>query len=119
MTETFDQMQQRALSDPEGFWAEAAKAIDWFKPADQVLAPEGDFPRRWFVGAETNTCYNALDRHVANGRGDQAAVIYDSPITGAKATYTYAEMLDQTARFAGVLAGLASAKATGSSSICR
>ncbi len=106
MTETFDQMQQRALSDPEGFWAEAAKAIDWYKPADQVLGSESEFPRRWFVGAEVNTCYNALDRHVENGRGDQAAIIYDSPITGAKATLTYAEMLDKTARFAGVLAGL-------------
>jgi propionyl-CoA synthetase len=110
MPEKYADLHRRSINDPEGFWGEAAEAIDWSKPWDRVLAPEGEFPRRWFPGAETNTCHNALDRHVAAGRGDAVAVYYDSPITGAKAQFTYAEMLDQTARFAGVLRGLGVAK---------
>jgi len=106
MSESYDDLHRRSIEDPEGFWGEAAKAIDWFKPWDRVLDPEGAFPRRWFAGGETNTCYNALDRHVAAGRGDDPALYYDSPITGAKASFTFSELLDLTARFAGVLQGL-------------
>ena len=106
MSTSYADLHRRSLEDPEGFWGDAAAAIDWFKPWDHVLAPEGDFPRRWFVGAETNTCHNALDRHVTAGRGDDVALYYDSPITGAKARFTFGELLDQTARFAGVLKSL-------------
>ena len=106
MRQSYDDLHRRSLADPEGFWGEAASAIDWFKPWDRVLSPEGEFPRRWFVGAETNTCHNAVDRHVLAGRGDAVAVYYDSPITGAKARLTYSDLMDQTARFAGVLKGL-------------
>ena len=97
-------------ADPEAFWAEAAKAVDWFKPAerifDQSIGPYG----RWFVGAECNTAYNCIDRHVAAGRGAQPAIIYDSPVTGAKRTLTYAQLLDEVEVFAAALAGLGVSK---------
>jgi len=88
--------------DPQGFWAEAAEAIDWSKRWDKVFDVVNGLDR-WFVGAECNTCYNCIDRHVENGRGDQAAVIYDSPVTGQVKTYTYRELLDEVAAFAAVL----------------
>lgn len=78
--------------DPEGFWAEAAKEIDWFKEPSQILEVK-DGLSRWFVGAETNSCWNALDRHVKAGRGAQAALIYDSAMLGRVRTFTYAELL--------------------------
>ncbi|CAO3352023.1 propionyl-CoA synthetase [Azospirillum palustre] len=101
--ELFDQMHARSLSDPAGFWGEAAKDISWFKPWDKVLDDSNAPFYRWFTGGELNTCYNAVDRHVEGGRGDQAAIIYDSPVTQTVQTITYAELLDQVARFAGVL----------------
>jgi len=88
-------------SDPEGFWAEAAKAIDWSKPWEKVYA-RVDGLDRWYVGAECNTCHNCLDRHVAT-RGDQPALIYDSAVTGTKLTYTYDALLDEVRAFAGAL----------------
>jgi propionyl-CoA synthetase len=95
----------RWREDPEAFWAEAAQAIDWIRPWDQVYA-KVDGLDRWFVGAECNTCWNCLDRHVAGGRADQPALIYDSPISGAKATFTYRELLDEVAACAAVLRDL-------------
>ena len=89
--------------DPEAFWARAATAIDWFKPWDRVFDPYMGQYGRWFTGAKCNTAWNCLDRHVAAGRGDQAALIYDSPVTGSKRTYTYAEMTDEVATLAAVL----------------
>ena len=88
--------------DPEGFWAEAAKEIDWFKPATQILEEKSGLSR-WFVGAETNTCWNALDRHVKAGNGERTALIYDSAMLGRVKKFTYAELLDKVATFAGVL----------------
>ncbi|CAO3446963.1 propionyl-CoA synthetase [Azospirillum largimobile] len=101
--ELFDQMHARSLSDPAGFWGEAAKDISWFKPWDKVLDDSNAPFYRWFTGGELNTCYNAVDRHVEGGRGDQAAIIYDSPVTQTVQTITYAELQDQVARFAGAL----------------
>ncbi len=95
--------------DPAGFWAEAAKEIDWTRTADEVYARVDNLDR-WFVGAECNTCYNCIDRHVEAGRGDQPAVIYDSPITGAKASYSYAQLLDEVATLAAVLNDLGVSK---------
>ncbi|MEZ5666642.1 MAG: propionyl-CoA synthetase [Alphaproteobacteria bacterium] len=93
----------RSLTDPEGFWAEAADAIDWSRPWDRVL-DDGNPPfYRWFVGGELNTCHNAVDRHVAAGRGDQPALIHDSPVTGTKSVLSYAQLRDRVARFAGAL----------------
>ena len=97
---------RRSIEDPNGFWGEAAEAIDWIKPPTKVL-DDGNPPfYRWFAGGVLNTCYNALDRHVIAGRGDQTALIYDSPVTGSKRSLSYAELLDQVARFAGALRGL-------------
>ncbi len=96
--EVYDSWKQ----DPEAFWAAAAGDIDWIKPWDKVF-DRVDGLDRWFVGAECNTCWNCVDRHVEAGRGDQVAIIYDSPITGAKRTLSYAELLDEVATFAAVL----------------
>ena len=106
MSGRFAEVHARSLSDPESFWAEAAEAIHWTKRWERVLDDSNPPSYRWFTGGELNTCYNALDLHVESGRGDQPALIYDSPVTGAKRTYTYTELRDEVARFAGVLAGL-------------
>jgi propionyl-CoA synthetase len=99
-------MHRQSLAEPEAFWAEAAQAVEWTRPWDTVLS-EGEHGRwQWFAGAEANTCWNALDRHVRDGRGEQLAVIYDSPLTRTVRKLTYAELLDQTARFAGALRAL-------------
>ena len=103
---SYDELYSRSISDPEGFWGEVAQSIHWDKPWDRVLDDSNPPFYRWFAGGELNTCYNALDRHVEAGRGDQAALIYDSPVTGTKRTYSYSELRDEVARFAGVLAGL-------------
>ena len=100
----FDEMYRRSLEDPEGFWAEAAAAIDWEEPWERVLDESGAPFFRWFSGARLNTCYNALDRHVDGGRAEQAALVYDSPLTGTAAAFTYRELRDAVARFAGALA---------------
>jgi propionyl-CoA synthetase len=97
---------RRSIEDPNGFWGDAAEAIDWIKPPTRVLDDSNPPFYRWFAGGVLNTCYNALDRHVIAGRGDQTALIYDSPVTGSQRTLTYAELLDQVARFAGALRGL-------------
>ncbi|MET0574469.1 MAG: propionyl-CoA synthetase [Mesorhizobium sp.] len=89
--------------DPEGFWAEAAGAIDWVAPWDKVFDPDLGVYGRWFVGAECNTCFNAVDRHVAGGRADQVALIHDSAITGAIAKYTYAELKREVVALTSVL----------------
>ena len=95
---------EAAAKTPETFWAEAAEAIDWDRRWDHVLDAQAQPAARWFSGARVNTCFNALDRHVAGGRADQAAVIYDSPVTGTQRTLSYAELLSTVARFAGALA---------------
>lgn len=101
---------QQSINDPEGFWGRAAEAIDWLKPHDRVLDDSNPPFYRWFVGAEMNTCHNAVDRHVAAGRGDQAAIIYDSPVTGVKDRISYAQLLDRVAALAGGLRSLGVAK---------
>jgi len=97
---------QRSCRDPEGFWADAAADIDWIRPADKVFDPQAGIYGRWFVGALCNTCFNAVDRHVAGGRGDQAALIYDSPVTASKRTFTYAQLQHEVAVLAAVLKDL-------------
>ena len=89
--------------DPEAFWLEAARAIDWDEFPSTALNAEDAPLYEWFTDGVVNTCYNALDRHVENGRGDQVAVIYDSPITGRQSKTTYSEMLDKVARLAGAM----------------
>jgi propionyl-CoA synthetase len=92
--------------DPEGFWRERAREIEWASEPDAVLDDASAPLYRWFPGARLNTSFNALDRHVRDGRADQPALIYDSPVTGRTATYTYRELRDRTARVAGALARL-------------
>ncbi|MFT5195753.1 MAG: propionyl-CoA synthetase, partial [Candidatus Promineifilaceae bacterium] len=93
-------------ADPVGFWEKAAEDIHWTKKWDTALDESQAPIFRWFQGGETNTCYNCLDRHVAGGRADQAALIYDSPLTGQVKSYTYRELRDEVAKLAGVIAGL-------------
>ncbi|MEO0744613.1 MAG: propionyl-CoA synthetase [Pseudomonadota bacterium] len=90
-------------ADPEGWWLRAADAIDWVTPPTKALTQRGDHLYDWFADAEVNTCYNAVDRHVAAGRGDQLAIIHDSPITGSITRITYSELQTRVASLAGAL----------------
>src|SRR5215210_5368235 len=101
-----ERIYRRSLEDREGFWADAARAIDWDREPERVLDDSEPPFYHWFAGGELNTCHNALDRHVAGGRADETALVYDSPVTGTVQTFTYAELLDRVARLAGVLATL-------------
>ncbi len=92
------------LKDPLAFWAEAAKDIDWIKPADRVFDPAAGVYGRWFPGALCNTAWNCLDRHVERSRGGVTALVYDSPVTKVRRTWSYAALLDEVATFAAVLA---------------
>ncbi len=107
---TYAEIYRRWQADPLAFWAEAAGQVDWEKSWDQVLDDSRAPLYRWFPGAEVNSCYNALDRHVANGRADQPALIYDSPVTHTVQQFTYAELRDQVAQLAGVLVNLGVSK---------
>jgi len=104
MANRYEEAFERSMKDPEGFWGEAAEDCFWYKKWDKVLDDSNKPFYRWFVGGETNTAYNALDYHVENGRGDQLALIYDSPVTDTIKKYTYTELRDEVAKFAGVLA---------------
>ncbi len=97
------EVYERWKRDPEGFWAEAAREIDWIEHPKRIFDANAGVYGRWFTGGVVNTAYNCLDRHVERGRGAQAALIYDSPVTGQQRTYTYAELLEEVAAFAGVL----------------
>ena len=100
---SYQQAYDQSLSDPAGFWGEAAKLVKWDK-APKVILDDSNVPLyRWFSDGMLNTCYNALDRHVIDGRADQPAVIHESAITGKSLTLTYAQMLEKVARFAGAL----------------
>jgi propionyl-CoA synthetase len=105
MQDTQDLVYARWRSAPEPFWAEAAEAVHWYRRWNQVLDASRAPFHRWFAGGVVNTCYNALDRHVAAGRADQPALIYDSPVTQTVACFTYRDLLDRVSRFAGVLLG--------------
>ncbi|HET9854556.1 MAG TPA: propionyl-CoA synthetase [Methylomirabilota bacterium] len=103
MATIYDEVYRRAHDDPEGFWAARAEDIHWEKRWDRVLDTSRPPYYRWFAGGMLNTCYNALDLHVDRGRGKQAALIYDSPVTRTIRAYTYFELRDEVARFAGAL----------------
>src|SRR6266576_4278305 len=99
----YHEIYARSRRDPEGFWAEAARDIDWYEPAKKVFDPNAGVYGHWFVGAACNTCFNAVDRHVVAGRGAQPAIIYDSPVTGLKQTISYAALQTKTETLAGIL----------------
>jgi propionyl-CoA synthetase len=103
MPQTYAESYARSIEDPDGFWAEAAEAVHWYRKWDQVLDRSHAPFYRWFAGGVTNTCYNALDVHIENGRGEQTALIYDSPLAGIVRSFTYRQLRDLVARFAGVL----------------
>jgi propionyl-CoA synthetase len=105
MTNPYDDAFAKSINDPEAFWGQAAEDVHWYKKWDKVLDDSNKPFYRWFVGGEINTCYNALDFHIENGRGSQDALIYDSPVTKTIKKYTYNELRDEVAKFAGVLAG--------------
>ena len=91
----YPEIYARAQRDPEGFWGEAAQAIDWIEQPKKIFDKNAGIYGRWFADGVCNTCYNALDRHVLAGRNDQAALIYDSPVTNTKQTFTYGRMLSE------------------------
>ncbi len=103
---SFDAVFQSSIDDPQAFWAEAAKGITWYKECDQVLDSSNPPFYKWYSGGKMNTCYNALDRHVENGRADQTAIIYDSPVTNTLKKISYKELLEQVSKFAGAIKGL-------------
>jgi len=103
MASRYQGVYQGWHADPTGFWKNAATEIDWVRKTDKVFDPDQGQYGRWFPDWECNTCYNCLDRHVERGRPGQPALIYDSPITGAKATYTYAELLEEVEALSAVL----------------
>src|SRR4051812_17906045 len=106
MASRYFEVYRRWKAEPEAFWADAAGAIDWFEPWSKVFDPDAGVYGRWFTGALCNTCYNALDRHVENGRGGQPALIYDSPLAGTRKSFTYAELKDEVEALAAVLIDL-------------
>lgn len=99
----YHEVHARSLADPEGFWAEAAKEIDWIEPPTKIFDPSQGTYGRWFTGGVVNTCYNALDRHVERGRADQVALIHDSPLTNSVTKLTYAELLSEVQALAAVM----------------
>ncbi len=103
MRGAYEAAYNRWLKDPEGFWAQAAESVHWYKRWDKILDSSNAPFYRWFSGALVNTCYNLLDTHVENGRAEQPALIYDSPVTGVVKSYTYRELLNEVAMFAGAL----------------
>lgn len=99
----YDDVYNRSINDPEGFWGEAAEALHWYEKWDKVLDRSNPPFYKWFQGGKCNTCYNAVDRHVENGRSELVAIIHDSPVTNTITKLTYGELRDQVAHFAGML----------------
>ena len=102
---SYQDAYQASLSEPEAFWAEQAKLVDWIKKPQRILDSDDAPFYRWFPDASLNTCYNALDRHVAAGHADRTALIYDSPVSQSRQQFSYAELLEKVAAFAGALSG--------------
>ncbi|HET6979874.1 MAG TPA: propionyl-CoA synthetase [Pyrinomonadaceae bacterium] len=103
MPSSYQDTYNRWLANPQDFWAEAAESVHWYKKWDSVRDDSRAPFHRWFSGGQLNTCYNTLDVHCENGRADQAALIYDSPVTNTIKSFTYRELLNEVSRFAGVL----------------
>ena len=106
----YHEVHARSLRDPEGFWGEAAREIDWIEPAKKVFDASMGLYGRWFAGAVVNTCYNALDRQVAAGRADQLALIHDSPLGGGVTKFTYAQLLHEVTTLAAIMRDFGVAK---------
>lgn len=100
----YAEIYQQSLNDPESFWGTVAKDLHWHKPWETVLDESAKPSPRWFSGGMFNTCFNALDRHVEAGNGDRTALIYDSPVTDQKRSYSYRELRDTVSKLAGAIA---------------
>lgn len=105
-TGAYDELYRRSLADPEGFWLEAAREISWIHRPTRALDDSRAPFHRWFPDGTLNVCFNALDRHVIAGRADRLALVHESPVTGTRRETTYAQLLDEVARAAGVLQAL-------------
>ena len=103
MPNKFHDIYDQSIRNPEKFWQEASEDIFWFKKPTKILNKSNPPFYKWFEDGVTNTCYNALDIHVDNGRGQRTALIYDSPITGNKSKYSYEELRAKVSKFAGAL----------------
>src|SRR5690242_12026181 len=103
MASRYHEVYEGWKRDPEGFWAEAAKAIDWVSPPKRIFDKDAGVYGIWYPDASCNTCYNAVDRHVEGGRANQKALIYDSPITGRKKAFTYADVKEEVSALAALL----------------
>ena len=103
MSKKFNDIYQNSLKNPEDFWQEVSNDIFWFKKPTKILNKSNPPFYKWFEDGVTNTCYNALDIHIDQGRGDKLALIYDSPITGNKKQFTYKELREKVSKFAGAL----------------
>ncbi len=103
MAGTYQAVYDQWKAAPEKFWEEAAQAIEWSKPFDKTFDPDAGIYGRWYVGGECNTCFNAIDKQIADGRGEQNAIIYDSPMTGSQRKFTYNDMLSEVSAMAAVL----------------
>ena len=103
MSSHYQTVYQQSIQQRQSFWAKAAAAIDWFKPYDKVLDADDAPFYRWFAGGELNTCYNAVDRHVQQGYGEQTALIYDSPVSDSKETISYQQLQQRTGQLASTL----------------
>ena len=103
MSKKFDKIYQSSIKNPESFWQEVSNDIFWFKKPTKILNNSNPPFYKWFEDGVTNTCYNALDLHIEEGRGEKLALIYDSPITGNKKQFTYSELKQKVSKFAGAL----------------
>src|SRR6516164_6069285 len=102
-TSRYPEVYAQWRRDPQAFWGEAAQAIDWIEPPKRTFDPDAGIYGRWFVGGVCNTCWNAVDRHVMRGRGEQPAIIYDSPLAGEKRVITYHRLQVETQVLAAIL----------------
>src|SRR5262245_33722178 len=105
-TSRYHEVYARWQRDPEEFWGDAARAIDWYEQPNKIFDSAAGVYGRWFVGGVCNTCWNAVDRHVLGGRADQAALIYDSPVTNTNQAITYSQLQERTQLLAGILKDL-------------
>ena len=106
MKSEFERIYKESIDNPEKFWQEVSNDIFWFKKPSKILNKSNPPFYKWFEDGTTNTCYNALDLHIENGKGGKTALIYDSPITGNKKKFTYLELKDKVSKFAGSLDNL-------------
>ena len=113
MATKYEEIYHKSIKNPESFWSDVANDIFWYKKPSKILNSNTPPFYKWFQDGITNTCYNAVDLHVKNGKGEKLAIIYDSPITGKKAKFTFQELKTKVSKFAGALINQGVKKGTG------